>query len=275
MRWLVFFVAFSVLAQEDAITVYERLVRASPANVEMRMDLCVALFSAKRYREAMDQAQEVLRRRPGLWKAELFLGASHVELGEFEAALDPLRRVIAAQPTDRNARAMLGKALVGHADALARNGRHADAAKDWREALRLTPGDAHLRSGLAWSLFKARDYAAALPLIDEMIAANPDTAEPQFLKGACLLNMERLEEDIPYLEKAVKSDPTMLSAHAALGQSLLRTGKSEAAIPHLEAALPMDKDGGGHFQLFRAYTLAGHPDEARRAFEEYLRLANR
>jgi len=336
---------------EDAIPIYQELVRTVPNNPELLTNLCIAEFKAKRYRDAIEQAQAALRLKPDLFSANLFLGASYVELGESAAAIPALNKVLGAQPNDRNARLMLAQALSGakryeeaaeqfrklselvpdnprvwyglgqtydrlsqsprapgerekyrelaqqaydrlmrlprsseayvHAAELrAESGEWAEAARQWREALKLAPDDWRIRTGLVWALYRSRDYRAALALIDGMRKGDPDSAELNFLSGACWLNLEEPEKSIPYLEKATGADSHLLPAHAALGQALLETGRAKDAIPHLQAALPIDEDGSRRFQLFRAYAIAGQGESARQALSDYkeftkrLRLAN-
>ena len=334
---------------EQAIPIYQELVGAVPNNPELLTDLCIAEFKAKRYRDAIGHAQAALRLRPDLLSANLFLGASYVELGESAAAIPSLNKVLRTQPNDHNARLMLAQALSGakryeeatqqfgklselvpdnpkvwyglgqtydrlsqrtrgerekyrelaqqaydrlmrlprsseayvHAAELrAESGEWAEAARQWREALKLAPDDGRIRTGLVWALYRSRDYEAALALIEGMRKGDADSAELNFLSGASWLNLEEPEKSIPYLEKAVGADSHSLPAQGALGQALLKTGRAKDAIPHLKAALPIDEDGSGHFQLFRAYKIAGQGEAAKQALSDYkgftkrLRLAN-
>ena len=334
---------------EQAIPMYQELVRAAPNSPELLMDLCIAEFKAKRYRDAIEHAQAALRLQPDLPSANLFLGASYVELGESAAAIPPLNQVLGGQPNERNARLMLAQALSGakryeeaaqqfrklselipdnpkvwyglgqtydrlsqrapaereqfrvlagqaydrlmrlprsseayaHAAELrAEGGEWAEAARQWREALKLAPDDGRVRTGLVWALYRSRDYEAALALIEGTRKGDPDSAELNFLSGACWLNLEEPQKSIPYLEKAIDADSHLLPAQAALGQALLQTGRAKDAIPHLRAALSIDEDGSGHYQLFRAYEIAGQGEAARQALSDYkeftkrLRLAN-
>lgn len=323
---------------EQAITVYQELIRTSPNSPDLRVDLSIAQFKAKHYQDAIAQAKEALRLRPELARANLFLGASYVELGEFDAAIHPLKKVLEAQPKERNALLLLAQALSGiqryqeaaeqfqrvselvpdnpkvwyglgrcydklsrqapgqreHYAELARqayerlmelprsressihlaelraeSSEWVEAAKEWREALKIAPGDRQARAGLVWALYRARDYAAALALIDSIHKEGSDSAELKFLTGACWLNLEQPEKSIPYFQEAIQADGNLLSAQAALGQALLRTGKANEAIPHLKAALSIDEDGSGHFQLFRAYEAAGQGEAAKQALSDY------
>ena len=313
------------------------------------MDLCITEFKAKRYRASKKHAEAALRLQRDLPSANLFLGASYVELGESAAAIQPLNKVLEAQPNERNARLMLAQALLGAqryeeaaeqfrklselvpdnpkvwyglgqsserlskrapaereqyrelarqaydrlmqlprsrescihtAELRAESGEWVEAAKEWREALKIAPDDGRARAGLAWALYRSRDYEAALELIDSMHKDNGDSAELNFLSGACWLNLQQPEKSIPYLEKAIGTDSHLLPAHAALGQALLQTSNAKEAIPHLKAALSIDEDGSGHFQLFRAYEIAGQAEAAKQALSDYeeftkrLRFAN-
>jgi len=334
---------------EEAIPIYQELARAFPNSAELLMDLCITEFKAKRYRASKKHAEAALRLQRDLPSANLFLGASYVELGESAAAIQPLNKVLEAQPNERNARLMLAQALLGAqryeeaaeqfrklselvpdnpkvwyglgqsserlskrapaereqyrelarqaydrlmqlprsrescihtAELRAESGEWVEAAKEWREALKIAPDDGRIRTGLVWALYRSRDYEAALELIDSMQKDNGDSAELYFLSGACWLNLQQPEKSIPYLEKAIGADCHMLPAHAALGQALLQTGKAKEAIPHLQAGLSIDEDGSGHFQLFRAYEITRETEAAKQALSDYkeftkrLRLSN-
>jgi len=433
---------------EEAIVLYEELVKADPRDASLRMNLSIAQFKAGRYRGAIAHAEEALRLRPAMITANLFLGASYLELGDAANAAGPLERFVQAQPKDRNARLMLARATLaleryddavthyqaaadlmpqnaaawyglgqafealsarafsdlersapdsgyfhalfgdallagrrygaaaehyrqalaqqpslpgvheglaavyretGRADLAAaeddaekklvppdcasqqlacdfvagryreliaaarpaaspqalywtskacrqlakasyerlerlpasperhilaakrfeKRSLYPDAVREWREANRLSPADPAIQTGLAVALFHARDHAGALPLLERLIERQPSSAELRFLYGACLANMEQPEKAVPYLEEALKHKPDFLPARAALGQAYLRLGKAAESIPHLKAALPADEDGSRHFQLVRAYQLAGQPDLARQALAAY------
>jgi tetratricopeptide (TPR) repeat protein len=315
---------------DEAIRIYQDLLRTSPNNPVLLLNLCVAEYQAKRYREAIAHATAALKLQPDLLPARLFLGASYFELDEYSPAIDSLELVVAADPRERNGRLMLGEALLGagqpgaaadhfraaaemlpanprvwyglgHAqEALGRNAdakeawerlmalpasleshRHAaevhdteqrwrEAAVEWREALRLAPESRAICVGLGASLFRSRDYNAAMATLKPFLTS--EIADVQFLYGASLLNLQQPVEAIPYLRAAVARDVRLLPARAALGQGLLQTGKAEEAIPLLEGAVAVDRDGSIHFQLYRAYRLTHREAEARQALAAYQRL---
>jgi predicted Zn-dependent protease len=432
---------------EEAIPLYQDLVRALPNDAGILLNLSIAEFKAKRYSDAASHAVAVLKLQPDSPAANLFLGSSYEELGEHAMALKPLEKALEARPQDRNARLMfaeallnleryeqaviqferardlvpenpkvwygLGRAYEGLSErlfheleasnpespywhalaadlylkqrrygsaftqyrlALAGNailfGVHAalatvyertghtewartesqrehqnepdcskggvacdfaehrfreiiqsgnlltaqetqywtckayagmsheayarllqlppsieahlykakaleagaltlEAAAEWREALILAPGDVHIGTALAWSLYRAGELDSALPILRELLRNGTNTRELNFLYGATLLDLDEPEKAIPFLESTIRLDGSFLPAHAALGQALLQTGKPTLAIRHLKAALPGDDDAKTHFGLFRAYQLSGQTDLAAHAKVEY------
>lgn len=148
-------------------------------------------------------------------------------------------------------------------------GRHLEAVKEWKEALKLAPGDPGLRMELAVSLHQSRDYPAAVPLLEDLLKAAPDSAELNYLLGDSFLNLQQAAKAIVYLAKAVQLAPKNLAAHASLARAYLQAGQSRQAVPHLKAALPTDKDGSLHFQLARAYQGSGERELANQMLEKY------
>jgi tetratricopeptide (TPR) repeat protein len=312
---------------DEAIGVYQGLLRASPGNATLLVNLAIAEYKAGRWADCATHSEAALRLQPDLLTARLFLGAARIELEDFAAAIEPLERVVAANPGERNGRLMLGEALAGlqrYEEALphlksamqllpanprawyslgsaleaadrkdeAREvwarlaalpesaefhqhaahvheaaGRWLDAAAEWRRALVLAPASRAARLGLAGSLFRTRDYEAAMAAVEPLLGEG-GPVEARFLYGASLLNLQKPEEAIPHLRAAQSYAP----ARVALGQALLLTGRPAEAVPLLKEGLPGDTDGTVHFQLFRAYQQLGRYEEAREALKAYRRL---
>ena len=201
---------------------------------------------------------------------------------EAAAAKSPYWRSRAFNDLSLRAFSQLGKlpeSVEQHAiqaQILDSHGQQLEAAAEWRAALKLTPGgDARLEHELAKSIYLARDYAAALPMLQELLKREPDAADLAFFAGDSLLQLERAEEAVPYLEAALKTDAKLLPAHAALGLALARIGKAAEAIPHLAAGLDMDEDGSLRYQLARAYQATGDAEKARVAMAQYQEIQKR
>jgi predicted Zn-dependent protease len=155
------------------------------------------------------------------------------------------------------------------------SGRYPEAAAGWREALQLSARNARIQQRLALALCHANDCRSALPLIEDLLARDSSSAVLNFLCGTALNSAQDPGRALPYLEKAVKLDGHLLPARAALGEAYLQTGKPEQAIPHLEAALADDEDGSRHYQLGRAYRMAGKQEQAAAVLREYREILRR
>jgi predicted Zn-dependent protease len=147
--------------------------------------------------------------------------------------------------------------------------RHAESAAEWRKALALAPGDPRLTMELAVTLRLARDLAGAQPLLGQLAAALPDSAEVNLLLGDVLLAQEHAERALPYLEKSVRLQADEPQARGALGRAYALLGRPAEAIPHLQRAVAADTDGSIRFQLARAYQAAGRVEQAQAAMKDY------
>jgi predicted Zn-dependent protease len=254
----------SLLALDQPGPAAESLAKAlaaRPSDRNAQLMLAEARLALGQFSEAVNYFEALSReltRNPRIWYG---LARSYGALGRPElaaAAAEKLR--------------MLPPSIQSHqfaAEDLEKRGTHAQAAREWRRALALAPDDFRIKAKLVWSLYRARDYEAALPLVAELRKAKPDSAELNFLHGASLLNQGRPREAIPYLESALRQDAGLLPNRAALGLALLQSGQTARAIPHLEAALEADQDGSYYYQLSRAYRAAGMHERARKALEDY------
>lgn len=144
-----------------------------------------------------------------------------------------------------------------------------EAITQLREALKLAPGDPGLERDLAGALYAARDFAAALPLLERLHAQAPDAPDLQVALGEALLQSQQVERAIGLLSRAVARDPAMIPAQASLGRALVQAGEFARAIPHLEKALDGDGDGSVHYQLAQALQRTGNAERARVLLSEY------
>jgi tetratricopeptide (TPR) repeat protein len=147
-----------------------------------------------------------------------------------------------------------------------------EAANEWRAALKLSPGDAKIKRQLAAALFDAKDYRAAMPLVEDQLATEPSAPDLNYLMGASLFRTEQAEKALPYLQLAVQGHTDNLAADAALGLTLVSLNKTAEAIPYLKKALPLDDDGSVHYSLARAYRAAGESQLAAETMLQYQKI---
>ncbi len=248
---------------DKAIEPLERVVAANPRERNAQLMLGEAFLGAGRAAPAAEHlrtAAQLLPANPRVWYA---LGKALESLSRKDEAVDAFKRLSELPPSVES---HIHAAEVNDADH-----RWRDSVAEWKEAVRLSPDNGRARIGLAWALFRARDYEDAKQTLQTLVQEGSDGGV-LFLYGAALLNEQRPADALPYLTKAVERDPKLLPARAALGQALLQTGKPAEAIPLLQDGLAVDEDGSTHFQLFRAYQLTNRAADAKKALAAYQRF---
>jgi tetratricopeptide (TPR) repeat protein len=155
------------------------------------------------------------------------------------------------------------------AEILHGHGQDAQAAEEWRTALKLSPDDPRLETELATSLFLAHKYDEVMPMLQKLLARQSGAPGLNFMMGESLWRTQQPEKAVPYLTAALKEEPQFLPAHAALGMVYALLNRNAEAIPHLEKAISLDDDGSLHYSLARASQAAGQTEQAKKAMQGY------
>jgi tetratricopeptide (TPR) repeat protein len=147
--------------------------------------------------------------------------------------------------------------------------QYAEAAKELREALKLSPGNPLLQRELAIALYRSGSLEDAQVLLQDLLQHDRDSAALNYFLGDTLLNAQKPREALVYLQKAITREAQFLPAQKSLGLAYLQLGQADKAIPHLRLALPADQDGALHYQLGRAYQSHGDSELAQEMFKQY------
>jgi tetratricopeptide (TPR) repeat protein len=202
---------------EEAIPLYQDLVRALPNDAGILLNLSIAEFKAKHYRDAAEHAGAVLKIQPDLPAANLFLGSSYEELGEHAMALEPLDKVLAARPQDRNARLMLAEALLNLE-------RYEPAVTQFEHARDLVPENPKVWYGLG------RAYEAlSEKVFHELETANPAPPYWHALAADVYLKQRRYGSAFTHYRLALAANATLSGVHAGLATVYERTGHADWA----------------------------------------------
>ena len=113
----------------------------------------------------------------------------------------------------------------------------------------------------ARSLIQQQRLLEAVPVLEELLAINPYTAEGHVLLGSILDEQGHGEEAIRHYRTALENAPNYPQANLGIALHLLRAGDLAAAEPYVEKALRIgDFDRGlVQYRVALAYGQAGHP----------------
>jgi predicted Zn-dependent protease len=217
---------------DEAIRIYQSLVRNSPNNAVLLLNLCVAEYTAKKYNEAAASAAAALKLQPDLLPARLFLGASDLELGQLRAAIESLKTVVAANPRERNGRLMLGLALL-------QAGQPAESLEHLEAATEMLPTNTRAWYGLARAR-EALGHGPAAKQAWERLMALPPSLESH-LHAAEVDSAElRWREAALEWREALRLAPEKPAVRLGLGEALFRSRDYQAAMSTLKPLLMSD-----------------------------------
>jgi tetratricopeptide (TPR) repeat protein len=86
----------------DAAQILQRVVRRNPENYAAHANLATALYEGKRYSEAIPEYQWILSAKPDVTVAHYFIATSHDYLGEYPEALAAYEKFLATADANTN-----------------------------------------------------------------------------------------------------------------------------------------------------------------------------
>lgn len=244
--------------RQQAIDLYERILRAVPSNERAKAELAKlakssnplgftaavrasdsgwapevrALITAKKYHEATQRTKALLENHPdsaSLWSTH---GAALEGLGSIEAA-----------------------------------------TKAFEKATELAPAEAMIKSNLARLYRRTGELEKAILVLEDIVALHPDLAKAHLMLGAVLKQANRIHDALPHYKKAVELVPNDASAQNNLGNLLQQCKLAQKAIPHFENAIKADpKFAVAYFNLGNALSTMENFEAAISAYKKALDL---
>ncbi len=248
---------------EGAIRAYRRGLEIEPDNIELHNALGWALFQVGRSEEAVAEYERALAINPDYVKAHNNLALALIELGRLDDAATHYRRSLELEP----------KAEI-YSDLgfiLDRQGNTRQAVSYYRKALELDPGSPQAHFNLAGALLREEELDEAAEQYRAAIKATPSAAAYNGL-GVVRLLQGRLSDAVEQFRGAIKSDPDFVPAYNNLADSLARQGELEEAASIYRNSLAHKPSAKVHNRLGMLLANLGHRDEARREFEEAVKL---
>ena len=212
----------------EAEAEYREVLALVPGLSEARANLGLVLFLQGEYAGSVAELERVIRERPDLSTAHLFLGLGHLKLGAPGKAIPPLEFSLEASPGNLEARRALAACHLAKAD-------YASAVREFQAAF------AHSRDKPeAWFLL-GRDYMSLMrELAGSLVVGEPDSVWAVRL-GADMLGLSQAwDAAARYYETAVGKRPDLPGLHQSLGRARLMLGDLDAAEEQFRAELRAD-----------------------------------
>jgi tetratricopeptide (TPR) repeat protein len=187
----------------------------------------LALVKSDRATEAEAVFSRLLARHGDSAELSVMLGQAHAQQGDFDSAVQALKRALDLKPDVAEANATLGVIYL-------RQGRLPEAEAALRAELRAHPGDLESMHNLAIVLDSVQKPEEAIPLLREVLKAKADRSDARYLLGKILLAQGAAAEAAEHLEAAARLAPEDPSIHYQLGQAYQKLGRTEQAEEQFE-----------------------------------------
>lgn len=221
------------------------------------------------YQKALDdfsKARSLGKDDTDLW---LNLGAAQQQLGHDRQALNAYDRALKSDPDNALARS-------NRATLLARMGKTEAAERDHAQALASLPdaNAAALRYNDALARLRAKDWAGAVPLLQEAVRLNPDLEEAWLNLGVSQMRLGNRQAGLDIFNDVLARFPDSTKTLINRGQALDEMGDSTAARRDYLRALEREPANADYMErLARHYARSGDRRNAGTYFERARRIA--
>ena len=158
--------------------------------------------------------------------------------------------------------------------ALVKLGQPGEAVEQYREALRLRPDLTDCRQNFAQLLVRLGRRDEALAEFREIVRVRPDFVGARFRLGNTLAELGRLEEAVAQYRETIRQLPSLFYAYFYLGKALTSLGRfDEAAQTYRDLLLLQPASVEAHYSLATALLKMEKFEDAARHFREALRLS--
>ncbi len=242
---------------EESTSFFERALRIDPRALTARRYLAANLWQLRRFAEARQNLQTLLRTKPDDPQALLLLGMVSENTADYATAAKMLASVpalVRAQPESIAALARsyyhIGEAdkarhwlkeLLNHpmgTQAVLLGAQIADEAQDYQTAesllisLQSSPPDrVTLKYRLALVKFHAKQFAESERIVRGLLDAGNESGEIYRLLGWCRQEQHHHQEAVHAFQQAIQLEPTNERSYLDLGEILLRERR---LVPALE-----------------------------------------
>lgn len=203
----------------------------------------------------------------------LFVAAFWIFSAEAGATDDPAGKLFQAlnwvseSPDRAWARVSLGDVYVSL-------GRHEDAIKAYKTALRFEPDNAFAMNGMGYAWLGLGKPEKALQFFVDAAAADPSKADLKSL-GYTWMALGKNAEALDTFNSVLAKEPENTEILNAMGQASYSMGDFAGAVKYFEMAISVDPLKGDYASLGYSYSALGMENRAKESYSEGVRLRPR
>jgi tetratricopeptide (TPR) repeat protein len=271
---------------KDEKTLFSYIARYKEVHFRAHYNLGAQYLEARKYREAIEEFDKVLKKAPDDLNTLLLMSVAHAKLRHSEAALRYFNEAVKAKPDSSNTYMVFAQAMAdtGQKDmaisllekAIELDGKNAlaynalgivyadkgelEKAKDvWSAGIKADPSSKEIAANLK----RVSAMLSAAAELDERLKAINKLAGENNYEGA-----------IAECKKALEAYPGSITIHNNLGVLYGMTGKDGEAVDEFKKVIKLSpKEGGAYRNIAIIYSKYPEKrDEAIKYFEKYILL---
>jgi tetratricopeptide (TPR) repeat protein len=260
-----------LLAPEKAIEAYRNAIKLDPNDAAAHLALGKLYLERGNPDLAIPELSAALQLSPDLAGVHAGLGLARRAKGEPAAAIELLKRGVERNPSDQEARYVLGQTLLSV-------GRIDESRRELEEYRRVQERISQTNSLFesAVERAKAGELERAQSLLEELLRLAPRYAPALRVLGAVLLERGNTQRALEMSQKALAANPMNPETYFDISTAYLRSGKLEEALEMADRALIVEEEDGRYYSLLAdIYSKMKRPAEARLAGERAAQLKSR
>jgi tetratricopeptide (TPR) repeat protein len=239
--------------------------KVATQNLAARFNLIRAYFESKRVQDALRLASDVSSQGGDDVQVHFSLGVLLASEKQYKAAQLELEKADALRPETFEIVYNLGQVYL-------RDGQNPKSELALSRALKLKPNSVDAMYLLAQAYTNGGHPLDALDLLLHAHKLAPENVDVIFLMAQISMSQNYFEDAIPLLESGVQIAPQRADLIAALGESYFIAGKVDKAIDQFTKLLKIENSARSYSFLGLSYRNLGRFDEAKKYFEEGIKL---
>lgn len=254
----------------EAEEAWRGILKSEPGDAEAWAHLGFLEARQGRYREAISLYRRAAALKPSMPDLQLNLGLALFKAGELKEATRVFAPLLKkTPPVSPDAQRL--RILLGMA--YYGSGDYAAAIPLLKDAMARDPQDLPYRLVLAQSCLRAEQYPCVLDVYRQILALNAESAEADMLAGEALDGMQDHAGAIRQFRAAVQADPKQPEVHFGLGYLLWRQSQYEEAARQFQTELDnVPEDAEAVAYLADCERQLNHPEMARPLAEKAIRM---
>jgi len=260
--------AYESTGQFDAALVqYQEAIRKRYDYVLPRLALGSLRLQRSEFAMALNEAEGILAMAPGNIPARLLRANALIQLGQFDRAREDVAVLEQIGPVQRQAQLL-------RASIHAAEGEYSNAETLLTGLREEVPSDRGATAGLLDLYLREGSFEKAADLVDEQIAASPDSPELHILQGRISMGAGKYDRAIREYQTVIEERPDDVVALQELGTAEYHTGDFDTAETLFRQARELaPKDASPSLHLAMLLGEMGEQQETRELLEEVVTLA--